>query len=435
MADSRYEAYKILLKIEKEHSYSVLSVTEALKNAEFSDSRDTAFVVSLVYGVLERKLTLDYNISSYLTSSVNKLKNNVLNLLRLGAYQILYMDKIPDSAAVNETVKLVKKTGAGYASGLVNAVLRKISANGLKLPQNTDSADYLSVVYSVNSEIVDSLISDYGFSQAEKILSSYFGRRPVFIRRNSLICTDAELVSSLEDDGVSVYGTDISGCFKIEHTGDITKLSSFAKGMFYVQDMSSQLCCMLAGAKPGNMIVDCCAAPGGKSFTLAQYLDGEGKIISCDVHEHKKLLLEQGAHRLGITNLSAVCCDARKLKDIYSRADIVLCDVPCSGFGVMGRKPEIRYKNMGEIAELPRLQSDILSSCSQMVRKGGVLLYSTCTLNKNENELVCERFLSDNSDFAVASDDEYSKYTNRFLTVFPEKDGGDGFFIAKFIRS
>ncbi len=434
MSDTRYEAYKLLMKIEKDQSYSVLSLNEALKSIKFSDSRDTAFVVSLVYGVLERKLTLDYNIALYLSSSLKKLKLNVLTLLRLGAFQILYMDKIPDSAAVNETVKLIKKSGAGYASGMVNAVLRKISSNKLVLPEKQQTIDYLSTAYSVEMDIAESLVADYGFEMSENILSSFFGRRPIYIRCNTLKCSADELILTLENEGISVENTSIADCLRIDHTGDISRLDSFKNGLFYVQDMSSQLCCKIAGVTPGDTVIDCCAAPGGKSFTLAQYLGGKGSLISCDIHQHKKELIEQGALKLGISNLIAVCSDARNLNKSYSDADVVLCDVPCSGFGVMGRKPEIRYKKRSETEGLPEIQKQILDSCSRMVRSGGVLLYSTCTLNKAENEQICESFLAEHNEFMIADDDEYRNYTDRFITVFPKKESGDGFFIAKFTR-
>ena len=434
MSDPRYEAYKILLKIEKDHSYSVLSVTEALKSVEFADARDTSFVVSLVYGVLERKITLDYNIGLYLSTPIKKIKPNVLILLRIGAYQIMYMDKIPDRAAVNESVSLSKNIGAGYASGLVNAILRKISVNGSLYPEKNDSEKYLSVSYSINLDIVKSMISDYGLQKTESVLDCFFGRRPVFIRCNLLKCSVEKLVELLENANVNVELTDIPGCLKIDNSGDITKLEAFKNGMFYVQDMSSQLCCLLAGVTPGVNVVDCCAAPGGKSFTMAQYLQGKGSIVSCDVHPHKKQLLEEGAKRLGIENLTVVCSDARVLNKTFSNADVVLCDVPCSGFGVMGRKPEIRYKKSEDFEQLPSLQYEILSSCSEIVKPGGTLLYSTCTLNKRENDLVCDKFLIEHPDFTISLDCEYQKYSDRYITVFPENEGGDGFFIAKFTR-
>ncbi len=429
MADARFEAVKLLTKIEKDLSYSSILIAESFKSVCFSENKDKAFAVSLVYGVLERKLTLDYNISLYLTSKISKLKPELLSLLRVGAYQILFCDKIPDSAAVNEAVKISKKAGFAFASGLVNAVLRKVSANGLRLPENN-----LSIRFSVNESIVDSFISDYGYDKTIEILENFEGRRPIFIRANNVKCSDDELVCSLRNDGVIVEKTKLEHCFSVNNTGDITQLDAFIKGWFYVQDMSSQLCCMVAGVKPGDKAVDCCAAPGGKSFSVAQYLNNTGSIISCDMYEHKTRLIAETAERLGIKNITTVCCDARELPRKVNMADVVLCDVPCSGFGVMGRKPEIRYKKTSELSDIPQIQKEILYSCCELVKPGGTLIYSTCTLNKNENDRICDEFLTEHSDFYISNDSLYRSYTDKYITVFPTASGGDGFFIAKFIR-
>lgn len=434
MVEPRLEAVKLLMNMQKDSAYSSIAVAEALKDIKFSDSRDTAFAVSLVYGVLENKLTLDYNISLYLNDKKMRLKSNVKNALRVGAFQILYLDKVPHSAAVNEAVKITKSLGAKYATGLVNAVLRRISENGLKLPHTENFLKDISVKYSVGIDIVESVVTDYGIETAEKIFNSFIGRRPLFIRCNTLKCTDDELLLSLKKDGVNASVTNVAHCFTVDNTGDITELSAFKNGYFYVQDMSSQICCSLMEAKPGDFVIDCCAAPGGKSFTLSQALENKGRIVSCDLHLHKTKLIEKTALRLGISNLTAVCCDARDLNKQFSQADKVLCDVPCSGFGVIGRKPEIRYKSKQEIKDLPLIQKDILFSCSDLVKVGGTLIYSTCTLNKSENEEICEEFLRTHPDFSVSCDAVYSSYTDRFLTIFPDNLLGDGFFIAKFIR-
>lgn len=434
MANPRFEAVKLLIKIENEAAYSALTIKDALKDVSFDDKRDTAFAVSLIYGVLENKITIDYNISLYLNSSISKLKSNVLNILRTGAYQILYLDKIPVSAAVNESVKISKKMSASYSSGLINAILRKIASNGIKLPENVDIAELLSVKYSVDKSIIQSIITDYSVKKCEEILKAFCGRRPIYIRTNLHKASDDKLLSSLQDDGVVVTETSLEHCYCVEATGDITSLTAFKEGMFYVQDMSSQLCCRLMNAQKGDTVVDSCAAPGGKSFTLSQYVGIDGKVISCDMYEHKTRLIDDTAKHLGISNISTVCTDARKLSSIVDEADCVLCDVPCSGFGVMGRKPEIRYKNTEELKSLPEIQKEILFSCCDMVKPGGTLIYSTCTLNKNENDYVCDDFLASHPDFTVASDDEYRKFADKYITVFPSLEGGDGFFIAKFIR-
>lgn len=434
MSDARNEAVRILTKIEKDNSYSVLAVTEALRNISFSDERDKSFCVSLIYGVLERKLTIDYNLSQYVTSDLRRLKLNVLNILRVGAYQILFLDRIPVSAAVNEAVKSAKKSGASYASGMVNAVLRKIAANGLVLPSENSYYDSMSIRYSVDKGIFESIVNDYGKERTEKIFEAFYGKRPVYIRHNICRCTEKELFDALEADGVCVTPTALEGCCRIDNTGDIASLDAYKKGYFYVQDMSSQLCCRLLGVRSGDTVVDCCAAPGGKSFTLAQYLEGKGSLYSCDIYEHKTRLIADGAERLGIPNLIPVCDDARNLHTRVKQADKVLCDVPCSGFGVIGRKPEIRYKSISELRSLPMLQREILCSCAAMVKSGGTLIYSTCTLNKKENEEVCDSFLEAFPEFSVSCDEEYKKYADRYITFFPDAECGDGFFVAKFVK-
>lgn len=437
MAQARETAVDILLKIEKEKAYSSFSVAETLKNTAIEDPRELSLAVSLVYGVLEHKITLDYNLSLYLASPLKKLKPTVLAVLRAGALQILYMDKIPVSAAVNESVKLVKKKGCAFASGMVNAVLRKISANGLCLPDKADRVKYLSVKYSFPEELVKHYTLQYGEEKAEQIMSVSAGRRPIFVRVNTLKTNSQALNQILNAEGVRSEICDtMENCLIVADTGDITRLPSFRDGLFHVQDISSQLCCKLLGAEPHDTVVDCCAAPGGKTFTSVQYADDTGCFYSADIHPHKIDLIEGGVQRLGIKSVKAVCCDAKKLKHNIHNADKVLCDVPCSGLGVVGRKPEIRYKDLSEFDGLPAEQYEILSSCSQMVKDGGTLVYSTCTLNRLENDEVCDRFLSEHKDFMLCEDEEYKAlcFGGKYITVFPTENGGDGFFIAKFYR-
>ena len=308
MAQARETAVDILLKIEKDKAYSSFSVADTLKNTVIEDSRELALAVSLVYGVLEHKITLDYNLSLYLSSPLKKLRPAVLAVLRTGALQILYMDKIPDSAAVNESVKLVKKKGCGFASGMVNAVLRKLAANGLCLPDENDRLKYLSVKYSFPEELVKHYTLQYGEENAEQIMSVSAGRRPIFIRVNTLKTNTQALNEILNSEGVrSEICEYIENCLLVTHTGDITKLESFCKGLFHVQDLSSQLCCKMLGAKPVDTVVDCCAAPGGKTFTSVQYADDTGVFYAADIHPHKIDLIESGAQRLGIKSVKAVC--------------------------------------------------------------------------------------------------------------------------------
>ena len=433
MKNVRDAAVGILLKTEKENAYSNLS----LASAEYADAdpRDRALLSSLVYGVLEHRETLDYNISLYLSSPLKKLHPRVLNILRTGALQIFYMDKIPDRAAVSEAVSSAKRMKAAYAAPLINAVLRKAANTGLVFPDKENKTEYLRVRYSCPGWLIGHFIQSYGDENAERILAAFEGRRPLFCRINPLAPFD--VAQELEKEGVRIHPTDVENCFTLENTGDITALSAFRRGGFHIQDMSSQICCAVLGAKPGETVLDCCSAPGGKAFTAAEKMNGSGMLIANDIYEHKCRLIEEGAARLGLRNIRTVCSDASSLGDRIKDADRVLCDVPCSGLGVIGRKPEIRYKPQDELKDLPAVQYAILDNCSRAVKKGGVLVYSTCTLNPAENEDVCDRFLAAHPEFSVSSGGYYGELTGgeKYKTFFPEKNGGDGFFIARFIRT
>ncbi len=437
MDKARDAALRILLKTELDNAYSTFSLNDALRNFKSENEKDKALVTALVYGVCERKITLDHELSLYLSSPVGKLHPVVLTCLRLGAYQILFSDRIPDRAAINESVELAKKNKAAFAAGLVNAVLRKISSAGLVLPDESDKTKYLSVKYSCPESLISFFSDSYGEEKMLRILECSVGRRPVFIRVNTLKTTAEKLATSFAEKGIKTVSTDTENCLSVEHTGDITSLEEYKNGEFFVQDKSSQNDCLILGAQPGDTVVDCCAAPGGKSFSSAMLMENRGVVYSCDIYPHKTDLIEKSAQRLGLSCIKTICSDARKLKYNIRGADRVLCDVPCSGFGVIGRKPEIKYKSAEEIKELPALQLDILENCSETVKAGGVLVYSTCTLNPAENENVCEAFLEKHPDFEVCRDGFYAGLCagEKYLTVFPSEDGGDGFFTAKFIRS
>ena len=436
MSSARRVAVQTLVRIETDDAYSSLALKSMLNHQAALSEKDGALATRIVYGVTERKLTLDHQLSLYLKEPLKKLRPAVLACLRAGAYQILFMDKIPSSAAVNESVSLVKSLGAGYASGMVNAVLRKLAQNGLVLPpEQDDPLAYLSVKYSCPVPLLDHFIKHYGRENTEAHLSASLSARPLFIRRNTLCCTEESLRAALESENASAEFCAPEGCGVLHAAGDITKLSAFVSGWFHVQDLSSQYDAMLLGAKPGQTVVDCCAAPGGKSFTLAQYMENTGRLIACDQYEHKTALIETGARRLGLSNIETVCENAESLWQKGIEADAVLCDVPCSGYGVIGRKPEIRYKDPSRFADLPLTQYAILESGSRMVKPGGALVYSTCTLNPAENEAVCGRFLSEHPEFTVSTDPVYRNIAGgEYLTVFASPDGGDGFFAAKFER-
>ena len=433
--NARDAAVKLLLKIDRDDAYSTLSVAEESEKNRFADGREQALFAALVYGVLERRVTLDYNIALYLTAPLKKLHPKTLCILRVGAYQILYLDKIPARAAVSEAVAQAKRMGVGFTGSLINAVLRRLSEAGERFPDTADEKTYLSVRYACPVPLLDHFLKYYGRERTESILTAFLGRRELFLRLNPL--KGADIPARLTAEGLTVESTDVENCVSVTGTGNIAALDSFREGLFHVQDRSSQLCCRVLGAKPGETVVDCCAAPGGKSFTVAEYMNNEGVLYANDLYEQKRKLIEDGAARLGLSCIRTLCSDAAALPEKLPQADRVLCDAPCSGLGVIGRKPEIRYKTPESFAALPELQFRLLSRCASMVKPGGVLLYSTCTLNPAENEDVCDRFLASFPEFAVSDDPFYASLRGgeRYKTFFPGPKSGDGFFVALLRRN
>ncbi|MBQ8503461.1 MAG: 16S rRNA (cytosine(967)-C(5))-methyltransferase RsmB [Clostridia bacterium] len=426
MSDARTAAFHTLCKIERDNSYSNLLLSDT-PGAVAMSKNDRLLYHRLVKTVLERKITTDYNLALYLSQPLKKLKPQVLTILRMGACQLLFMDKIPASAAINESVKLAKKNGCAFASGLVNAVLRKVSVNGLCLPDENKN-DYLSVKYSFPPYICDRFSEYFGRENAEKIMASSLDNSAIYIRKNTL--KSEELSSECEK---TAFPDD---CYVLKNPGNIAENEDFAKGLFHVQDLSSQLCCRVLSPVKGETVIDVCSAPGGKTMTMAQLMENDGRIISCDIHEHKLRLINDTAERLGITIVDTMLRDGTDREAPMPVADRILCDVPCSGFGVTGKKPEIRYKDEKEIASLPVLQLEILLNSSRFLKKGGKLVYSTCTLLPEENAHVCRAFLEERKDFrAVHIDDEIKGLRDgEFLTVMPHDYDCDGFFIAAFER-
>lgn len=433
MHNPRQVAYEALLKIEKNGAYSNIALDFMLSKTDL-DTRDKAFVSNLFYGVTERKITLDYQIERYLSKPLRKSKAELLTLLRLGTYQILFMDKVPSSAAVNECVNAAKKNGMTYASGMINAVLRKIDKNGLILPADEDSTEYLSVKYSCPEWLVNKWIKEYGRENTIGILSHALGTNEIYIRVNSTLTDSDKLIDTFSQEGITAEKTSIEDCLRIVLGGKaVESLESYKKGLFHVQDAACQLCSQALGAKEGDRVFDLCAAPGGKTYTIAELMKDKGEVLSFDIHPHRAELIRKGAERLSLCSVKAEVGDATVYNEKLGRADVVLCDVPCSGLGIIGKKPEIKYKNPDDIKQLPSLQLTILRNGAEYVKEGGRLVYSTCTLSKSENEKVCRRFLENNGDFFVVtplkdfSDDE-------FVTLLPHMHNTDGFFIACFER-
>lgn len=423
--NDRQTAFRVLNRIERNNAYSNLALDAELRQNQ-GETVSAPFVTALVYGVLERKITLDYILSAFLTKPIKKLRPEVLTALRMGAYQLQFMDKVPTSAAVNESVKLVKNNGCAYAAGLVNSVLRKVANAEVIYPDKTDFIKYLSIRYSCPTSLVQHYIKDYGEENAEGILSSSLGAVPTVLRVNTLKTDAAHLKTALAEEGFSAELGQTENTLVIKNGGAIEQSKAYQNGLFHVQDTASALCVQTLDAKPGQRVIDVCAAPGGKTFTLAQMMENQGEILAFDLHAHRVRLIETGAARLGLSIVKASVQDASVFAPaLENTADRVLCDVPCSGLGTIRRKPEIRYKDLAFIDNLTHLQYNILVHASKYLKSGGVLVYSTCTLNRAENDAVCDRFLQENPDF-----EKLEAYT----TLLPHKDGTDGFFFARLGR-
>lgn len=429
---ARQIAYEILLKIEVSEAYSNLAIDSAVKMYN-PDSTDCAFISRLVYGVTERKITLDYVISQYLSKPLNKTKPEILTILRLGAYQILFMDKIPPSAAVNESVKLVKANKFEFASGLVNAVLRKVSQNGLVIKDDLTETEKISVTYSIPEDTVKFLTHHYGKDNAVAFFKETLEPKDIYIRVNTVKTTKEELKALLKEENVNVFDTYLENALRIDISGAVYDLKSFKNGLFHVEDLSSQLCVEALELFPDATAIDVCAAPGGKTFTAAQYMENKGILYSCDIYSQRTDLIKNGAERLGLDCVKPFVNDATVFNNALPQMDIVLCDVPCSGLGIIGKKPEIKYKKLDDTKTLLPIQKQILETSSKYVKSGGRLVYSTCSVNPNENRKICDAFLKENTDFysvKVLPDVERAVEEGDYLTLFPHKNNCDGFFIA-----
>ena len=439
MPNVRKIAYTVLYRVLFEGAYSALALNAAVKEHSL-DKRDASFLSALVYGVLERLFTLDEIIRQYSSIRLKKIEDKTLLVLRLGVYQLIYMDKIPDAAAVDESVKLIKKLGLYKSSGFVNAVLRAIIRNHKQytLPDENDTVKYLSVTYSCPEELVTLFLDSYGQENTLRILEDLSGRPPVTVRVNTLKTTKEQLKASLEAKGITAEDISfLENSLHLSHTGSLENLKEYQDGLFYVQDAASQLACEILDAKEGETLCDVCSAPGGKSFYSAIKMNNRGKIFSYDIYPHKTELIRKTAERLGIDIITASVRDAAKNDDPLPASDRVLCDVPCSGLGILRRKPEIRYKKDTNIDFLPSLQYSILCMSVNSLPTDGEIVYSTCTLNPKENREVVEKFLSEHKNFAPVSielPEGFSRMIDEpshMLTILPGFYNTDGFFIAK----
>ncbi len=436
MGDARMTAVKLLMRMDGDGAYSNILLDSAFSESRLS-ARDKAFAAALFYGVIERRLTLDYIIEKNSDLPFEKLDKNAVIVLRTGLYQLMYMPSVPESAAVNESVKLCKRLGLFHAVGFVNGLLRNFIRNGKRLElEGLSDEESLSIEFSCPVRLTEKWTAEYGAASARKILEASVGAPPIYARVNTLKVSEAELVDILRREGIKAeVFPGLSGCVRLEKTGDIESSGAFKNGLFHIQDISSQLCCLTLRPIVNETVLDICAAPGGKSFTMAELMGNNGRVISMDLYEQRVNLIADGAKRLGLRNVEPRVNNAVSFSEELPPADRVLCDVPCSCLGTIRRKPEIKYKDE-DLSELPRLQRAILEVSSRYVKVGGTLVYSTCTLSKAENEGVAEDFAKTHDDFApIVQPLQYAGIPNAPMrTFFPEKDGGDGFFTAAFRR-
>ncbi len=431
---ARELSFSILKTASKSGAYSNIALDNALKKNELSDV-DRGLVTAIVMGVTERRLTLDYIIDK-LAAEPSKIESETRDLLRMGIYQIMFMDKIPEYAAVNETVSLAPRRSRGFVNAIMRSLLRKRGSGNIEsiFPSDCDGVEYLSVKYSFPKEVCARFLEIYGLERAKKIFE-VFNRPPKLTLRINTLKIDRESYSKLlsERNIEHKLSERLENAIILENVS-FSSLPGFDEGYFFVQDEASQVCVEALGALEGERIIDACSCPGSKSFGTAIRMKNSGEIRSFDLHESKLKLIDKGAERLGLDIISAKVRDGRDFdKDLEEYADRVLCDVPCSGLGVIGKKPEIRYKSLEDFSRLPEIQYAIVDNCSKYVKVGGYLVYSTCTVLPEENELNVEKFLSEHSDFErcdfkvgdVAS-------VNGMISLSPDIHGTDGFFVAKF---
>jgi len=400
------------------------------------DRRDAALASRLCYGVLQNRMLLDYYIEQFLTGSIKKLQPVVLDILRIGMYQLFFLDKVPVSAAVNEAVEQGKKYANRSASGLINGVLR----HAARERDTVTSPKSLAVRYSHPEELVSLLRSSVGEDCLEVLLESHNRISPTIIQVNTLISSDEEICSAFQEAGAAVEKHPwLDHAYIVSGYGNLEHMELFLNGSFYVQDPAARLAVIAADLKPGMQVLDGCSAPGGKSFAAALAMQNKGHIISCDIHPHKIELLRKGAQRLHVSIMEPTLQDASEFVPQWEqKMDAVIADVPCSGLGVIRKKPDIRYKNLSDLQRLPEIQLRILNNLCRYVRPGGVLLYSTCTILKRENEDVVKAFLATHPEFSpevFPLPGNLQGKHDGMITLLPSVHDTDGFYICKLRRS
>lgn len=425
-ANGREAALEAMRRMRRAGDFSSDAVDGVITQSAL-EPREAAFCTRIVRETLQNLYFIDYYLNLWSNTPTKRLEPAVLDILRISAAQLLFMDRVPPSAAVNEGVKLCANSGCKRASGLVNSVLRRVSENRDALPEipGEGTAEYLSTRYSHALWQVRELIERRGYDGASSVLERNNAEPPLTLQTNTIRTTAEELADMLRAAGFEPVAGASPGELRLRGAGRADLLPGYSEGLFYVQDGAARLAVRESGVKPGMTVLDACAAPGGKSFGAAIQMNGAGRIISCDVQEKKLLRISDGAARLGLDCIETRQMDARRpAEELIGAADVVIADAPCSGLGVIAKKPEIRFKSESDLEALPGIQLDILRGLAECVKPGGTLLYSTCTLRKCENEDVIAAFLSENSGFEV----------QEMRTLWPDIDDSDGFFVCRMVR-
>ncbi|MDN0032295.1 16S rRNA (cytosine(967)-C(5))-methyltransferase RsmB [Oscillibacter ruminantium] len=402
---------------------------------------EAGLATRMVYGVLQNRALLDFYLGAYCTQKVGHLQPPLADILRLGAYQILFLDKVPDRAAVNESVELAKRNKRGQAAGLVNVVLRKVSLNKDTLPPipRRDEAQYFSVRYSHPKWLVKRLLTLLGREEAEAFLAADNGIVPLTVQVNTLKTTAEDLAAELTAAGVTAAPHPwVPDCLELSGSGDLTALEAFQTGKFFVQDPAAKLVSLISAPKKGQRVIDVCAAPGGKSFGAAIAMEDRGEVLACDLHENKLSRIEAGAARLGLKSIWDFAADGTVFRPEWAEsADVVLVDAPCSGLGIIRKKPDIRYKSPDDLFTLTVAQSTILENAARYVKPGGTLIYSTCTILPEENGQVVDGFLSGHPEFSRETFTLPAPMGEQpgELTLWPHRHGTDGFYICRLRRN
>ena len=431
MGDARKAALLVLERCRRGGAWSD-AVIGGVMNAQKLYGRDRRFATALAYGVLQNRMLLDYAIERCSSLELKRIEPKVLDLLRIGTYQIMLMDRVPAPAAVDSAVGLCRSLGYAHAAGFVNAVLRRISKETDLIPSGTDPGS-LSVRWSHPLWLTESYIDLLGTQEAVRLLETDNAPAPITLQVNTLRAETARLAAELAEQGLSVEPHPFLPDCLLLQTGDVRLLEAYVRGDFYVQDAAARMAVIASGADRGQKILDVCAAPGGKTFAAAIGSRG-ADILACDIHQNKLRRIEEGVKRLGLDRIVCRALDAREFVPEFENAfDLVIADVPCSGLGVIRKKPDVRFKDPDSFPPLPAIQSAILQNVSRYVKPGGTLLYSTCTIRPEENGEVCTRFMAEVPSFVPCdfSLPDGSVSRNGMMQLWPHRHGTDGFFIAK----